>query len=115
MLNFYRNDIQDAAKTQAPLHKFFKKLKKKKKNHRKFLGTDATKHNFEKCKQGISQVALLAYPNSDYPLAFHTDASDWAIKSVLQQYETDGWKPIAFFSKSLIIPKLIIALMIENF
>ncbi|GBN35451.1 Transposon Tf2-9 polyprotein [Araneus ventricosus] len=35
------------------------------------------------------------------PLALFTDASDHAFGSVLQQFEEDSWKPLAFFSRKL--------------
>ncbi|GBM00450.1 Transposon Ty3-I Gag-Pol polyprotein [Araneus ventricosus] len=37
----------------------------------------------------------------EYLKALFTDASDYAVGSVLQQFEEDSWKPLAFFSKKL--------------
>lgn len=88
MINFYRNYIKDGAKTQAPLHELLKGSTKN--DRRKVIWTNTTKDCFEKCKQDISQVALNTYPDSDYPLALLTDASDWTIGSVIQQQKIVG-------------------------
>ncbi|UYV61691.1 hypothetical protein LAZ67_1005925, partial [Cordylochernes scorpioides] len=37
----------------------------------------------------------------ELPLSLSTDASNWAVGAVLQQYEENGWEPIAFYSKKL--------------
>jgi len=60
-----------------------------------------TKQLFELCKQELANAALLSYPNPTSPLSLCTDASDWAVGSVIQQYENGHWKPLAFFSKKL--------------
>lgn len=99
MINFYRPFIKDAANIQANLHEYLKGAKKK--DQRKIQWTDDAIQSFEKCKEALSKATLLSYPNPELPLSLYTDASDWAIGSVLQQYENDKWKPIAFYSKKL--------------
>ncbi|GFS91015.1 retrovirus-related Pol polyprotein from transposon 297 [Trichonephila clavipes] len=44
---------------------------------------------------------LWDFPDPDLQLALFTDASNFAIGSVLQQFEAGNWKPISFFSKKL--------------
>ncbi|GFY09348.1 hypothetical protein TNCV_1941581 [Trichonephila clavipes] len=59
------------------------------------------KENFEKCKQDLAHATLLSFPDPNLQLALFTDASNFAIGSVLQQFEAGSWKPISFFSKKL--------------
>lgn len=99
MVNFYRRYLKGAAETQAPLHELLKGAKKKDK--RKVPWTEETIQKFEKCKSDLANAALLTFPQPDCPLCLHTDASDWAIGAVLQQYEAGNWKPIAFYSKKM--------------
>ncbi|GFW16642.1 retrovirus-related Pol polyprotein from transposon opus [Trichonephila clavipes] len=99
MINFYRRYLKDAAKTQAPLHELLKGAKKK--DRRKVHRTDDVRRSFEKCKTDLAVAALLSFPRSRLPLSLCTDASDFAVGSVLQQLENEGWKPIAFYSKKL--------------
>ncbi|GFT43774.1 retrovirus-related Pol polyprotein from transposon opus [Trichonephila clavipes] len=98
MINFYRRYLKDAAKTQAPLHELLKGAKKK--DRRKVHWTDDTRRSFEKCKTDLAEDALLSFPRSGLPLSLYTDASDFAVGSVLQQLENEAWKPIAFTQKS---------------
>ncbi|UYV84724.1 hypothetical protein LAZ67_X003220 [Cordylochernes scorpioides] len=99
MLNFYRPFLKDAAETQSILHDYLKGSKKKDK--RLINWTEEAKEIFYKCKNDLAKATLLSYPNSELPLSLCTDASNWAIGAVLQQYENETWKPIAFFSKKL--------------
>ncbi|UYV78596.1 hypothetical protein LAZ67_16002096 [Cordylochernes scorpioides] len=85
MLNFYRRYLKDAAETQAVLHEFLEGARKKK-DKRKISWTTEAKSMFEKCKQNQSNVAMLTYPNAELPLSLSTDASNWAVGAVLQQY-----------------------------
>ncbi|GFS88901.1 retrovirus-related Pol polyprotein from transposon gypsy [Nephila pilipes] len=95
LINFYRIYLKDSAKTQAPLHELLKGAKKK--DHRNVSWTDDTRRNFEKCKTFLAEAALLSFPRTGIPLSLCTDASDFAVDSVLQQFENDGWKSIALY------------------
>ncbi|UYV77645.1 hypothetical protein LAZ67_15001806, partial [Cordylochernes scorpioides] len=99
MLNFYRPFLKDAAETQSILHDYLKGSKKKDK--RLINWTEEAKEIFNKCKNDLAKATLLSCPNSELPLSLCTDASNWAIGAVLQQYEKEAWKPIALFSKKL--------------
>ncbi|GFU22682.1 hypothetical protein TNCV_762621 [Trichonephila clavipes] len=87
------------AKNQAILHEYLKGSKKNDKT--KILWTEEAKENFEKCKQDLAKATLLSFPDPDLQLALFTDASNFAIGSVLQQFEAGNWKLISFFSKKL--------------
>ncbi|GFW84476.1 hypothetical protein TNCV_212801 [Trichonephila clavipes] len=95
LINFYRRYLKDAAKNQAILHEFLKGSRKNDKT--KILWTEEAKENFEKCKQDLANATLLSFPDPDLQLALFTDASNFAIGSVLQQFEAGNWKPISFF------------------
>lgn len=99
IVNYYRRYLKDAAQTQAVLHDYLKGAKKK--DNRQIQWTDEAKRMFDKCKHDIANAALLAFPNSELPLALCTDASNFAVGSVLQQLENGNWRPIAFFSQKL--------------
>ncbi|GFX08653.1 retrovirus-related Pol polyprotein from transposon opus [Trichonephila clavipes] len=98
LLNFYRRYLKNAAKHQAILHEY---LKGSKKNDKKIVWTEEAKENFEKCKQNLAYATLLNFPDPNLQLALFTDVSNFAIGSVLQQFEAGSWKPISFFSKKL--------------
>ena len=99
MINFYRRYLKDAAHTQAPLNEYLKGSTKK--DRRKITWTEEATKAFEKCKHDLANAALLCFPTPGLPLSLCTDASDWAIGSVLQQFEEGNWRPIAFYSKKL--------------
>ncbi|GFT77218.1 retrovirus-related Pol polyprotein from transposon 297 [Trichonephila clavipes] len=86
-------------KNQAILHEYLKGSRKNDKT--KILWTEEAKENFEKCKQDLANATLLSFPDPDLQLALFTDVSNFAIGSVLQQFEAGNWKPISFFSKKL--------------
>ncbi|GFV98795.1 retrovirus-related Pol polyprotein from transposon opus [Trichonephila clavipes] len=95
LLNFYRRYLKDAAKNQAILHEYLKGSKKNDKT--KIHWTEEAKAKFEKCKQDVANATILSFPDPDLQLALFTDASKFAIGSVLQQFEAGSWKPISFF------------------
>ncbi|CAH8448597.1 unnamed protein product [Dicrocoelium dendriticum] len=52
---------------------------------RSFHFADDARLSFEKLKDAISNIALLAHPDTSAPLSLTTDASDTAVGAVLQQ------------------------------
>ncbi|GFV78754.1 retrovirus-related Pol polyprotein from transposon opus [Trichonephila clavipes] len=95
LLNFYRRYLKNAAKYQSVLHEYLKGSKKNDKT--KIVRTEEAKENFEKCKQDLAHATLLSFPDPNLQLALFTDASNFAIGSLLQQFEDGSWKPISFF------------------
>ena len=51
-----------------------------------------------KFSKTLANASLLAYPSPDAPTCLMTDASDMAVRAVLQQNIQGTWKPISFFS-----------------
>ena len=50
----------------------------------------------------LTQAVELQHPNSSYPLALFTDASDFAVGGSLQMLTPDGdYKPLGFYSAHL--------------
>ncbi|GFV34142.1 hypothetical protein TNCV_856271 [Trichonephila clavipes] len=49
----------------------------------------------------FADAALLAHPSPSAPLAFHVDASDYAIGGALHQVVDSELQPLAFFSRKL--------------
>ncbi|GFY25511.1 hypothetical protein TNCV_2486311 [Trichonephila clavipes] len=85
LLNFHRRYLKNAPKHQAILHEYLKGSKKNDKT--KIVWTEEAKENFEKCEPDLVHATLLCFPDPNLQLALFTDASNFAIGSVLQQFE----------------------------
>lgn len=97
MLNFYRENIPNAATIQAPLGNHLHNSKKKDKTEIKW--DEQSTSAFEACKASIQNAALLAHPSHHGTLAIFSDASDKAAGAVLQQRVNQSWQPLGYFSK----------------
>lgn len=98
-INFYRRFLPRAVKHQMVLQKH---QIGNKKNDKTIITWDPQSVTaFEQCKSELANATLLAHPNPEAPLALFVDASDVAIGAALQQHTTNGWQPLAFFSKKL--------------
>ncbi|XP_034074694.1 uncharacterized protein LOC117547890 [Gymnodraco acuticeps] len=56
---------------------------------------------FTEVKTAFAQAALLAHPSSTAPISITTDASDYAVGAVHEQWVEGAWQPLAFFSYQL--------------
>ena len=56
---------------------------------------------FERTKEALVHATMLAYPQTNAPLAVTVGASSVAVGAVLEQLVDDSWQPLAFFSKAL--------------
>lgn len=63
--------------------------------------TPETLRCFEALKRALVIAPILAYPDFDKQFIVHSDASDFAIGSVLLQWHGDLFKPVAFASRRL--------------
>ena len=98
MVNYYRRFIPNCAATLQPLNSL---LRPKKKGVSSSISwNDQALQSFNDIKSALAAATVLSYHVPDAPLQLVTDASDFAIGAVLEQY-TDDWQPIAFFSRSL--------------
>lgn len=97
MINYYRENIPDAASLQAPLNAYLHNSKKRDKTAIQW--TEEANQAFEKCKRSIENAALLAHPHHSVPLALMCDASNSCSGAVLQQFVNNAWQPLGYFSK----------------
>lgn len=98
MINFYRRFIPQAASIQAPLNALLTGSIKA--SQPVDVSGDALKA-FEACKDSLCEAAMLAHPDTTSKLGLVTDASDFAMGGVLQQFHDGYWQPLAFFSRKL--------------
>lgn len=80
MINFYRRFIPRAAQSQAPLNDM---LTDKIKGNKPVRWTHEARVAFQKCKEDLSQAALLAHPEPYAPVALTCDASDFMVGAAL--------------------------------
>ncbi|GFV61284.1 retrovirus-related Pol polyprotein from transposon 17.6 [Trichonephila clavipes] len=88
-----------AAEEQACLHDLVKN--KVKRDNTPVVWNDVTKSAFESCKKLITNATALSFPTADARLSLMTDASDFAVGSVLQQHIKTTVEPLDFFSRKL--------------
>ncbi|GFW57211.1 hypothetical protein TNCV_541271 [Trichonephila clavipes] len=100
LLNFYRRFLPKAAEQQYLLSEFLKGSKGKKDSKPLNWSSEAITA-FQRCKQALTDAALLAHPSPSAPLALHVDASDYAIGGALHQVVDSELQPLAFFSRKL--------------
>ena len=64
--------------------------------------TDEMKTNFEALKNVLTEKTRLYLPKPGLPWRIITDASNYAVRGVLEQQQEDGnWHPVAFYSRKL--------------
>ena len=95
MVNYYRKFIPRAA---HHLHHLFDALKGKPKD---LVWDEGCDISFEATKEALAQATLLHHPKSGAHLALTTDASQFAVGGVLEQWGNRGWEPLAFYSSKL--------------
>ena len=99
ILNFYRRFIPHAARKQLQLHAMLGNSKKNDKTP--LVWSDIAEKEFQECKESLSNIAKLAHPDLNKPLAVMCDASEKAIGACVQQYTGQDWEPLGFFSRKL--------------
>ncbi|GFT43484.1 hypothetical protein TNCV_815291 [Trichonephila clavipes] len=92
-------NLASAAEEQACLHDLEKN--KVKRDNIPAVWNDVTKSAFESCKKLITNATALSFPAADARLSLMTDASDFAVGSVLQQHIETTVEPLGFFSRKL--------------
>ncbi|GFY21421.1 retrovirus-related Pol polyprotein from transposon opus [Trichonephila clavipes] len=84
-----------AAEEQACLHDLVKY--KVKRDNTPVVWNDVTNSAFESCKKLITNATALSFPAAIARLSLMTDASDFAVGSVLQQHIETTVEPLGFF------------------
>ncbi|KAF8697560.1 hypothetical protein AX14_001336 [Amanita brunnescens Koide BX004] len=92
--NFYRQFCEGHAKVAKPLTKLTRNLEWQ-------WGLEQQKA-FKQLKEKIAYEVTLAIPNQKGQFRMETDASDFAIATILSQMQDNKvWRPVAFFSKAM--------------
>ena len=101
-VNFYHRFIKNCARIIKPLNNLAATVKD---DVQKLQWTDQATRAFTEIKQALASATLLFHPKQDATTSIMTDASDYAVGAVLQQYVDQQWCPIAYFSKTLKQPE----------
>lgn len=91
LVGYYRRFIKNFARIVFPMTKCLKKGTTIQPNNQDYI--DA----FNKCKELITNSPILTYPDFSKPFKLTTDASNYAIGSVLSQND----HPVAYYSRTL--------------
>ncbi|GJQ86387.1 hypothetical protein Trydic_g8477, partial [Trypoxylus dichotomus] len=94
LAGYYRRFISDFSKIAQPLTKLLKK-------GQAFQWTSAQEEAFESLKSSITSEPLLIYPDFTQPFILSTDASNYAIGTILSQGKIDEDRLIAYTSRTL--------------
>ncbi|MBW0484541.1 hypothetical protein O181_024256 [Austropuccinia psidii MF-1] len=97
--NFYHHFIKNYSKKISSLTSFLKK------NSHFPLNKEALRQ-LHKLKEAFTIALILSYFNCPLPTIVETDASDYALGSVLSQVSESGKHPIAFDSCKLLPSEL---------
>ena len=95
LVNFYHRFIPHCAHIIKPLNDLLSTTSKP------WEWTPSADESFSRIKDALANVSLLFHPKADTPLNIMTDASDFAVGAVLQQFIGNAWQPISYFSKKL--------------
>ncbi|KAI5743669.1 hypothetical protein M8J77_013901 [Diaphorina citri] len=95
MMGYYRKFIKDFAKITKPLTSSLKKGARINVDNKEY------KEAFELCKNLLTNEPILQYPDFNKPFVLTTDASNYAIGSVLSQGPIGSDLPIAYASRTL--------------
>ena len=94
MVNYYHRFIPKCGGIMSPLYDLLKK-------DTNFVWNTSHSAVFESLKVALSSAAILHHPSPGARLALSVDASDKGLGAVLEQFSTDRWCPLAFFSRAL--------------
>ena len=95
MVNFYRRFLPGVARTLRPLTDALAG------NPRILAWSSELQSAFDAAKAALASAVSLAHPSPSADVSLVTDASASHVGAVLQQRESGGWRPLAFFSAKL--------------
>lgn len=101
MVNYYHRFIPKLAELLAPIYSYLAQEAKNKNKNKIVTWSEELDTIFQKTKNALVNITMLAHPQRQGKFAIATDASDIALGAVLQQASTSGWQPLAFFSRKL--------------
>ena len=97
MVTFYHRFLPRAAHIMRPL---YEALKRKAPKHAVDWSPERDSA-FRAAKDSLANATMLAHPLPGAPIAITTDASDYAVGAVHEQWVNGAWQPLAFFSRQL--------------
>ena len=97
MVTFYHRHMRQAAHL---LHPLYNALKGKAPKHALDWSAEVDKA-FGDVKAALANVTMLAHPSPKAPITVTSDASNYAVGAVLEQWVGSAWQPLAFFSRQL--------------
>ena len=97
--NVYNIFIKDYSKITAPLTCLIE--------NDKFIWNEKVEEAFEALKKAFSLASILVHVDSSKPFFLETDASNFALGSILSQYGKDGQlHPIAYYFHKFFVVKI---------
>ena len=66
-----------------------------------YIWTPECDEAFQFSKSALASATLLVHPQCNVPTSITSDASNFAVGAVLEQFIDHEWRPIAFFSRKL--------------
>lgn len=97
-LNFYHRLILHADRRQTSLYHI---ATRELKCNDSLSWTDAVSEAFHDCLKALADTAHLAHPLHEAPMRLSTDASNIAVRAVLEQFAGYDWQTLGFFSRKL--------------
>uniref|UniRef100_A0AAV2KZF4 Gypsy retrotransposon integrase-like protein 1 n=1 Tax=Knipowitschia caucasica TaxID=637954 RepID=A0AAV2KZF4_KNICA len=98
MVTFYHRFIRQAAHVMRPLYEALKGTTP----NQDVVWTAEADQAFEDTKVALCQAAMLVHLSPGAPVALTTDASNYAVGAVFEQWVEGTWQPLAFFSRQLV-------------
>jgi len=95
MINFYRRFLPGVAGTLRPLTDALKG------NPKSLPWSKELQTAFDSAKSALASAVSLTHPTPSAEVSLVTDASATHVGAALQQRESRGWRPLAFFSAKL--------------
>ena len=97
MVNFYHRFIPKAAQLMRPLYEALKN----KAPRQTVDWSEERDKAFRETKNALANSTVLAHPTPNAPIAITTDASDYAVGAVHEQWLNSAWQRLAFLSQQL--------------
>ena len=95
LASYYRRFIKDFSKIARPLYNLTKK-------DEPFCWTDECERVFTYLKECLISYPIVVYPDYNKPFILHTDASDYAIGTVLAQNDNNGHERVIVYASRVL-------------
>lgn len=101
---YYRRFVKDFSNLIKPLkdlHQPTSRMKHSKTSKKEWNWTNVEQQTFEKFKEILTSLSVLAYPEFAKPFELHVEASTTELGAVLYQIQGDKTRVISYASRSL--------------